>query len=237
MGSKLIYCTGIVFVFVLLASSAFAMYCPETGRFLQRDPIGVDPSQNFQPQKQYSDGMCLYGYVQYNPCRYVDPHGTLASMPIVDWYYSTCGLVLYCRNNELGIPGLAGFDHCRVHSINDIAIRPGEDVKLIGVVVDRSPGRMIQYGKKAGVVGKSCACASCEDIRHCVNQATLIHGCYGPSNNCQTAAARELSGCCLKSTWNPSWPMGTSPFCAEWEYIERGMDGVVTRRCIRWVWQ
>jgi hypothetical protein len=60
-GSKELFYSGIVFVF--LASSALAMYCPETGRFLQRDPI------------EYVDAMNLYEYVQSNVILWVDPLG------------------------------------------------------------------------------------------------------------------------------------------------------------------
>jgi|GEM_PF-3244127 len=41
-------------------------YSPESGRFLQRDPLG------------YMDSMSLYGYANQNPINYIDPSGELA---------------------------------------------------------------------------------------------------------------------------------------------------------------
>ena len=54
-------------------------YEPRVGRFISRDPLGVDPagSQNnpFDPIKQYEDGMNLYEYVGNNPIMDRDPFG------------------------------------------------------------------------------------------------------------------------------------------------------------------
>lgn len=60
-------------------------YQPETGRFMQRDPLGVNPmgdeNNPFAVQKQYSDSMNIYEYVRSNVMSYVDPFGTILPTP------------------------------------------------------------------------------------------------------------------------------------------------------------
>jgi len=52
---------------------------PETGRFMQRDPLGVNPAGGkenpFKIQKQYADGANLQEYVKSNPITNRDPMG------------------------------------------------------------------------------------------------------------------------------------------------------------------
>ncbi len=52
---------------------------PQTGRFMQRDPLGVVPNaqkpNRFSPVTQYRDGINLYEYVKSNPVNYVDGYG------------------------------------------------------------------------------------------------------------------------------------------------------------------
>ena len=54
-------------------------YDPETGRFMQRDPLGINPSDNmeetFNPRNQYNDAMSLYQYVLSSPINYLDYDG------------------------------------------------------------------------------------------------------------------------------------------------------------------
>ncbi len=54
-------------------------YDTYTGRFMQCDPLGINPSGGlrnpFNAQKQYSDGMNNYEYVISNPEAYIDPYG------------------------------------------------------------------------------------------------------------------------------------------------------------------
>jgi RHS repeat-associated protein len=47
-------------------------YDPGTGRFLQRDPIGID------------GGLNVYAYADYNPLLFVDPYGA----SVFDWAYN-----------------------------------------------------------------------------------------------------------------------------------------------------
>ena len=46
-------------------------YDPHTGRFMQRDPLGINPAgdavNSFNPTRQYEDGMNGYEYGQSNP--------------------------------------------------------------------------------------------------------------------------------------------------------------------------
>ena len=84
-----------IIIIVLMTVSSIpnnvsAMYCPDTGRFLQRDPLGVRDEiglVNFIeigtpvfPRKliinnQYQEGMNLYEYVRSNTVNLVDPFG------------------------------------------------------------------------------------------------------------------------------------------------------------------
>ena len=54
-------------------------YDTYTGRFLQHDPLGINPTggkwNSFEPRKQYVDGMNLYDYLQSNPLLSFDPSG------------------------------------------------------------------------------------------------------------------------------------------------------------------
>jgi RHS repeat-associated protein len=54
-------------------------YDPKTGRFMQRDPLGIDPASGeinpFGVHKQYVDGTNIYEYVQSLPLSYMDAFG------------------------------------------------------------------------------------------------------------------------------------------------------------------
>ena len=53
-------------------------YDPETGRFMQRDPLGVNPDEmlsGFVPNFQYADGANMYQYVRSNSMKHTDPFG------------------------------------------------------------------------------------------------------------------------------------------------------------------
>jgi RHS repeat-associated protein len=52
---------------------------PDTGRFMQRDPLGVNQVYVFDPLFLYQDGMNLYEYVQSRPVTAFDPWGLLTS--------------------------------------------------------------------------------------------------------------------------------------------------------------
>jgi len=81
-------------------------YDPDTGRFLQPDPLGLDPAGGgvnpFAPTSQYTDGMNVYLYARCNSCRWGDPWGLKSDNP-KDWDWpwgdkfdhETC--VLYCN--------------------------------------------------------------------------------------------------------------------------------------------
>ncbi|MEJ5261009.1 MAG: RHS repeat-associated core domain-containing protein [Anaerohalosphaeraceae bacterium] len=59
-------------------------YDPDTGRFLQPDPLGLDPAGGrinpFGPTSQYTDGMNAYEYAKSSPLLFSDAEG-LAAIP------------------------------------------------------------------------------------------------------------------------------------------------------------
>ena len=80
---KFIILTPIVLL-LLVTNLSYAEYNPTTGRFLQRDPIGVQDSiciiefdinnsprfsniREFNPIDQYVEGLNIYHYVNSNP--------------------------------------------------------------------------------------------------------------------------------------------------------------------------
>jgi hypothetical protein len=84
-----------ILLLVALSSPALAVYHPGMGRFLQRDPHGMEVAatprlagapatsrpflaRDFNPHQQYADGMNLYQVARSNPVRYVDPAGLAA---------------------------------------------------------------------------------------------------------------------------------------------------------------
>jgi RHS repeat-associated protein len=68
----------LMLAFVLVSCShAFGTYDPKHGRWLQRDPLGTNPSLagGVLPIQQYLDGVNLYQYGKSNPVVMTDPMG------------------------------------------------------------------------------------------------------------------------------------------------------------------
>jgi len=66
-------------VLIVLTGSTQASYDYTTGRWLQRDPLGINPAgevQNpFKPLGQYFSGTNVYEYIESNPIINSDPEG------------------------------------------------------------------------------------------------------------------------------------------------------------------
>ncbi len=191
-------------------------YNPHTGRFMQRDPLGIDPSESkenrFFPLRQYENVINLYQYVKVNPVNYIDPYGK-SIQNVIDGVakFFGCGIFIYCRNNEIMPWPFKYTDHCHpvIGPFDDYYGGPDmtkPDAKVYPVAVIQSG--IIQYGP---ATGKPCKCATCGDIRACVAKGRNIgyHGIwpYLRGRNCQGAAAKAIMGCCLRSTWRPSAPI------------------------------
>lgn len=85
-------------ILLVTSSVSLGMYHPETGRFIQQDPIGVrdriciidfqDTGKPIFPRQhndrgQYRDGMNLFQYVKSDPIRLSDPVGTSLKLQIL----------------------------------------------------------------------------------------------------------------------------------------------------------
>jgi len=70
MANRHLIVTLVVLLFSTFATpAAWAIYSPNSGRFMQRDPMG------------YVDGPSVYETLKSNPIRYVDPAGTQSGSP------------------------------------------------------------------------------------------------------------------------------------------------------------
>jgi RHS repeat-associated protein len=111
-------------------------YCPATGRFISRDPIG------------YEDGMNLYEYVKSGPVNGLDPHGLFMPPDPTPWNPV---------DDTFGKP-LPGIQCCKEYGLS-IAEKLGESTwqcanRTVGMAWD-------PYG---GTGGKVCLGAVCTGI-------------------------------------------------------------------------
>jgi len=69
----------VLFIWVFV-SPAMANYQSQEGRWMQQDPMGVNPTGGklnpYVPPKQYKDGLNIYEYCKSNPIQYNDVYGT-----------------------------------------------------------------------------------------------------------------------------------------------------------------
>jgi hypothetical protein len=125
------------FMVTLVASPALAVYHPGMGRFLQRDPNGmqIGPAvphaiagpaahggfvqRDFEPHQQYADGMNLYQYVGCNPIGLADPTG-LRSIGIGD------GSLFRPRG-----PGRCRFRNCTAGELADLLVIPEDGTDFV----------------------------------------------------------------------------------------------------------
>ncbi len=194
-------------------------YDPETGRFLQPDPLGIDQiggtRNSFNAPKQYEDGMNVYEYVSSNSISFIDPFGL-----------TSCGCTVKRAKADMVISGSftinAGHEwiSCGSDSIGfwpnrDWIIISPDPAEIGGVPayeeweLEMDKGwfgeKSLKWGSGAG---KKCCQASCGDITSCI-MASPNPGWRSCSiiNNCRRYAQKTISGCCLKKgrkTVNPT---------------------------------
>ena len=74
-------------------------YDTDTGRFIQRDPLGITPNAGeinpFATDSQYKDGLNLLGYVLSNPINHSDSLGLLSCPFLGDVKVDILGVYLY----------------------------------------------------------------------------------------------------------------------------------------------
>ena len=183
-------------------------YDPETGRFMQKDPLGINPAggeiNNFEIQKQYVDGMNIYQYVLSNPVNNIDQFGL------------KCGIQSYRNrvgNKHAGILiNGADYDFGPV-SLNPFWAEGQCPWRLGGIEYQDDKGNakppkvrdleirsmgLLWHGQSRG---KPCKCATCDDIISCI-----IKVCQNwdgtkyvyPIRTCWNFVAAVKSDCCLK---------------------------------------
>ena len=100
-------------------------YSPQIGRFIQPDPIGINPKGigklPFNPIFRYIGGLNLYAYVRNNPLTYTDPEG------LAPWYGHYCG-----PGSSPGGPIDALDGACQVH--DNCYTRCGGPSGAVGVI-------------------------------------------------------------------------------------------------------
>jgi RHS repeat-associated protein len=173
-----------------------------TGRFMQRDQLGINPSgakeNSFVVLRQYLDGVNTYEYGLSNPAKNADFYGTrpyeIACSPIADGDEWWRPILRKCE-----VP------HCELPSAGLSA--PGDDVypvwrRAYGFVLD---GR---------AEGTRCKCAKRGDIDDCIRavKQRLPWGSIYP--NCHTQTATIIESCCLKTTWKV--PCCAGPTCTKY---------------------
>ena len=96
---------GFIFVLILLVGNyAEANYDYSTGRWMQRDPLGVNPGNKqgnyFYPKQQFKNGSNLYEYVKSNPLLFIDPIGleTTGLLTVVCCQKEITKDNLFCEN-------------------------------------------------------------------------------------------------------------------------------------------
>ena len=89
--------------------------------------------------------------------------------------------------------------------------------------------------------GKTCNCATKEDIAECLKRHPYSEAPRGKQhwigdymgNNCQTSIILSLGNCCLKSNWSPNFYAGnTRGKCLKYEYIMGPPGGASV--CVEW---
>lgn len=188
----------VVIVILLSENLSEANYDYSTGRWLQRDPLGVNPAGGvenpFKTSAQYKNGVNLYEAFHSNPLLNPDPYGL------------DCGINKYKNEGSF-------FDAHRGLLIDNEVIDYGpEDIPIFGKCPWGSgPGSRSEVWElkqsKLGILlfgsffKKPCFCATCGEIQECLRTMCKIYNHLPyiyPIRNCATFTVDAMYSCCLR---------------------------------------
>ncbi len=227
---------------------ASAVYSPQIGRWLSRDPAG-EPGFELLQRTHFlpgpENGSALPPGRLFNR----DPYGNEVPQP------AQSPSALWKARREYLFVGNAPVGHIDYLGLWVVCCRAGDpepdDPSLTQLVLPYIRHCEIQENScpdskwssypitvsKTGQMdnGKCCNSVTPADISACLKRHPYSAGTGRPGSNCQTSVIKSLAYCCLKSTWDPSWYAGdTRGECVEWDYkwimVRDGEGGSVPKR-------
>lgn len=187
---------------------------PQTGRFMQRDPLGIDPAGGkinpFNVKRQYKDGINIYEYIKSSPTVKLDPYGLMPK--------SCCEKVL---------PGLLAHPavsptYARARAAKDIDEKPclkkvscescpsgwmgyySFDKRKIVLCTHKGPGFNISEIRET-IIHELNHAVQCDLTRNCGHCMRKEIEAYYFDGSCTTEAG------CVASAW---MSCSAKPFCA-----------------------
>ena len=195
-------------------------YDTDTGRFTQRDPLGITPNAGkinpFKQDNQYTNGMNVYNYVESMPIVLIDPHGLSyypIFPPITPPSPSVPSIFAICKRKMRCFPYLN--QHAYIFSgdylFDEDGFKWGWGFSRNGTCCDKFFNPTVCKTckvKSKGTLesGKSCEDATESDIRDCI-QAHVPSKKYVPwIYDCYDYAKEAAKACCLKCSggWHRS---------------------------------
>jgi RHS repeat-associated protein len=179
-----------------------AYYQPQEGRFMQRDPLGVNPAggvhNSFTIRKQYSDGMNLYEYLLSNPLSSLDPFGLCVALQFQAGIHG--GLVV---NGSIFDYGPAIGDKSKTIPIGAGKCPYSSSEPTNGVYTNLSKSSAGYLGNDVTRNGKPvpCQCATCGEVVQCLAEECRKWNkvpYFLPYPNCWTFVSTAKSKCCLQ---------------------------------------
>jgi RHS repeat-associated protein len=171
-------------------------YDSQTGRFLQRDPLGINPTGDshnlYSPLRQYKDGLNIYQYCRSNPLLDADPLGLTSIELYTNTYFPWHkGFIIDGKDIDFGPDEQKGGYAGKV-PYGGYNASYSTRVKL----------RLHSYGwlKYGPKTGKSCCSSTLKNASLCLKYFAFT---WDPSpymvigRNCWNFVYTGMDGCCL----------------------------------------